>query len=62
MIFLLSHLPVLRSGHEISTLRIVNIEQALKIDLQVPKKKIAKNHVTTLEGEKRDKILKDCGL
>lgn len=42
----------LQSGHEINTLRIGNIEQALKIDLQV-QKKIAKNHVTTLEGEKR---------
>ena len=64
MIFFLSHLPILQSGHEINTLQIGNIEQALKIDLQVQKQKqkIVKNHVITLEGEKRDKILRDCGL
>ena len=37
---------------------IGSIEQALKIDLRLAKKKKgAKNHVTTLEGEKWDQIL-----
>lgn len=36
---------------------IGSIEQALKIDLRLAKKKRAKNHVTTLEGEKWDQIL-----
>lgn len=42
---------------------IGSIEQALKIDLKVAKKKGgAKNHVTTLEGKKWDQILKNCSL
>ena len=42
---------------------IGSIEQALKIDLKVPKKKkSAKNHITNLQGEKWDQNLKNCSL
>ena len=42
-----------------SIVGIGSIEQALKIDLKVAKKK---GGVTTLEGKKWDQILKNCSL